>query len=87
MLAGDGEVHIAGRRKGLGQPYEELITQVRSRINWSAVNKNFVMQVGSGSSAGHPHGADHLASTYFLTHHHIEGSEVSKLGGNAITKV
>jgi len=34
------------------------------------MDENFVMQVGSGGSASHPHGADDLASPHFLPNDH-----------------
>ena len=82
MLGECGKEPVVVRRKGLEQHHDELFTQVDYRINRSAVDKNFVMQVGSGSSAGHPHGANDLALTHFLPHHHIEGADVGLLGGD-----
>ena len=61
--------------------------QVICRIHRNATDKNFVMEMGSGGPARHPHGADDLAPADFLSHNHSEASEVAILGGKAIPMV
>jgi len=64
-----------------------LLMQVFCWINRSATDKNFIMQVGSGGTARHSHGADDLAPPHFLSHDHRKGAEVGILGSQAIPMV